>query len=124
MVRFILENLDQPLKNAEIAAVTCLHENYAIALFSRIMRIPPRQFMVRMRLMRARALLVESSMAIPSVAEASGFSSMSQFYHRFREAYGVTPARDARPLRAPGTVSRVQHQSLSLSAMIARTASG
>ena len=91
MVRFILENLDKPLKNAEIAAVTSLHENYAIALFSRIMRIPPRQFMVRMRLMRARALLVESSMAIPSVAEASGFSSISQFYHRFREAYGVTP---------------------------------
>jgi AraC-like DNA-binding protein len=91
MVRFILENLDRPLKNAEIAAVTSLHENYAIALFSRIMRIPPRQFMVRMRLMRARALLVESSMAIPSVAEASGFSSTSQFYHRFREAYGVTP---------------------------------
>jgi AraC family transcriptional regulator, melibiose operon regulatory protein len=91
MVRFILENLDKPLKNAEIAAVTGLHENYAIALFSRIMRIPPRQFMVRMRLMRARALLVESSMAIPSVAEASGFSSISQFYHRFREAYGVSP---------------------------------
>ena len=95
MVRFILENLDKPLKNAEITAVTGLHENYAIALFSRIMRIPPRQFLVRMRLMRARALLVESSMAIPSVAEASGFSSISQFYHRFREAYGVSPARCA-----------------------------
>ena len=92
MVRFILENLDKPLKNADIAAITSLHENYAIALFSRIMRIPPRRFLVRMRLMRARALLVESSMAIPSVAETSGFNSISQFYHRFREAYGVTPA--------------------------------
>ena len=91
MVRFILENLDKPLKNAEITAVTCLHENYAIALFSRTMRIPPRQFMVRMRLMRARALLVESTMAIPLVAEASGFSSVSQFYHRFRGAYGISP---------------------------------
>jgi AraC-like DNA-binding protein len=91
MVRFILENLDKPLRNADITAVTGLHENYAIALFSRVMRIPPRQFMVRMRLMRARALLVESSMAIPSVVEASGFSSTSQFYHRFREAYGVSP---------------------------------
>ena len=91
MVRFILENLDKPLRNAEITAVTGLHENYAIALFSRIMRVPPRQFLARMRLLRARALLVESSMPIPSVADASGFSSVSQFYHRFREAYGVSP---------------------------------
>lgn len=91
MVRFILENLDCPLRNADIAGVTGLNENYAIGLFSRIMHTAPRQFLARMRLMRARALLVESSMAIPSVAEASGFSSISQFYHRFREAYGVSP---------------------------------
>jgi AraC-like DNA-binding protein len=25
------------------------------------------------------------------VVEASGFTSTSQFYHRFREAYGVSP---------------------------------
>lgn len=91
MVRFILENLDKPLRNADVAAVTGLAENYAIALFSRIMQVPPRRFMVRMRLMRARALLVESAISIPEVAEASGFSSISQFYHRFREAYGVSP---------------------------------
>jgi AraC family transcriptional regulator, melibiose operon regulatory protein len=91
MVRFILENLDRPLRNADIAAVTGLHENYAIGLFSRIMHIAPRQFLARMRLMRARALLVESTLAIPAVVEASGFSSVSQFYHQFREAYGVTP---------------------------------
>ena len=45
--------------------------------------------------MRARALLVESTMAIPAVIEASGFTSTSQFYYRFREAYGVSP-RDMR----------------------------
>jgi AraC-like DNA-binding protein len=91
MVRFIMENLDRPLRNADIAAVTALHENYAIGLFSRIMHIAPRAFLARMRLMRARALLVESSLAIPAVVEASGFSSISQFYHRFREAYGISP---------------------------------
>lgn len=91
MIRFILENLDQPLRNADITAVTGLHQNYAITLFSRVMHIAPRQFLARMRLMRARALLVESTMAIPSVVEASGFTSTSQFYHRFREAYGVSP---------------------------------
>jgi AraC family transcriptional regulator, melibiose operon regulatory protein len=91
MVRFILEHLDKPLRNRDITAATGLHENYAITLFTRVMHIPPRQFLARMRLMRARALLVESTMAIPAVVEASGFTSISQFYHRFREAYGVSP---------------------------------
>jgi AraC family transcriptional regulator, melibiose operon regulatory protein len=92
MVRHVLENLEKPLRNADITSVTGLHENYALSLFSRVMRVPLKQFLIRMRLMRARALLVESSMAIASVVEASGFSSVSQFYAQFKEGYGLTPA--------------------------------
>ena len=60
-------------------------------LFTQVMQIPLKQFLIRMRLMRARALLVESSMAITSVADASGFTSISQFYHQFKMAYGTSP---------------------------------
>ena len=91
MVRKVLENLDTPLKNADITAVTGLHENYALSLFTRVMQTPLKQFVLRMRLMRARALLVESALAIASVAEASGFTSISQFYHQFKAAYGASP---------------------------------
>jgi AraC family transcriptional regulator, melibiose operon regulatory protein len=91
MVRFVMENLDAPLTNADITAVTGLHQNYAMGLFSRVMRLPLKRFVIRMRLMRARALLVESSAAIPTVALSSGFSSISQFYHHFGQAYGMSP---------------------------------
>ena len=91
MVRFILENLDKPLRNSDITAMTGLHENYALGLFTKIMQIPLKQFVLRMRLMRARALLVESALAVTSVAEASGFTSVSQFYHQFKMAYGTSP---------------------------------
>jgi AraC family transcriptional regulator, melibiose operon regulatory protein len=92
MVRFVLENLEKPLLNAEVTAVTGLHENYAVSLFSRIMHVPLKQFINRMRLMRARALLVESSTAISAVAEQSGFRSLTQFYAQFRAGYGISPA--------------------------------
>ena len=92
MVRFVLENLEKPLRNADVTAVTGLHENYALSLFSRTMQVPLKQFINRMRLMRARALLVESSTAISSVAEQCGFSSMTQFYAQFRSGYGIAPA--------------------------------
>ena len=91
MVRFILENLDKPMRNADITAMTGLHENYALGLFTKVMQIPLKQFVLRMRLMRARALLVESALAVTSVAEAAGFTSISQFYHQFKTAYGTSP---------------------------------
>lgn len=92
MVRHVLENLEKPLRNSDITAVTGLHENYALSLFSQVMRAPLKQFVIRMRLMRARALLVESSLAIATVVEASGFSSISQFYAQFKAGYGLSPA--------------------------------
>jgi AraC family transcriptional regulator, melibiose operon regulatory protein len=92
MVRYVLENIEKPLLNAEVTAVTGLHENYAVSLFSRTMQVPLKQFINRMRLMRARALLVESSMAISAVAEESGFRSITQFYAQFRKSYGIAPA--------------------------------
>lgn len=92
MVRYVLENLDKPLLNAQVTAVTGLHENYALSLFSKTMQVPLKQFINRMRLMRARALLVESSTAISAVAEQSGFSSITQFYAQFRAGYGISPA--------------------------------
>ena len=91
MVRQALENLATPMSNADVTTVTGLHENYALSLFTKVMHVPLKQFIIRMRLMRARALLVESSMAISAVAEASGFASVSQFYHQFKIAYALSP---------------------------------
>lgn len=91
MMRFILENLSTPMTNADVAAVTGLHQNYALNLFSEMMHIPMKRFIIRMRLLKARAMLMESNMAISSVAEDAGFTSISQFYHHFVLAYNLTP---------------------------------
>lgn len=91
MVRHILENLSEPLKVDDVAKVAGLHPNYALSLFTSVMRVPIQKFIVRMRLVRARELLFESNLSIANVAFHSGFNSLSQFYAQFRRAYGVTP---------------------------------
>ena len=91
MVRHVLENLEQPMKNEDVTEVTGLHPNYALNIFSKAMNIPLKQFILRMRLMRARGLLLESDMAISRVATESGFGSTSQFYAHFAAAYGMAP---------------------------------
>ena len=91
MVRYILENLAEPLSVEDVAQVVGLHPNYALSLFTSVMRVPIRKFIIRMRLVRARSLLFESNLSIANVAFQSGFNSLSQFYTHFNRAYGVTP---------------------------------
>ena len=91
MVRFILENLGRPMSNADVAAVTGLHPNYAMNLFSQTMRLPMKRFIIRMRMLRARAQLLESALPVAAVAEASGIASLTQFYEQFKSAYGMSP---------------------------------
>lgn len=91
MLRFILENLSQPLRAQDVAKIVGLHPNYALGIFSETMRVPMHKFVVRMRLIRARHLLFEGNLSIENVAYRSGFPSLSQFYEQFRTAYGLTP---------------------------------
>lgn len=91
MIRHILENLASPLRAEEVAGVVGLHPNYALNLFTDVMGVPLHKFVVRMRLIRARALLFDGELSIENVAYESGFSALSQFYVQFRNAYGLTP---------------------------------
>jgi AraC family transcriptional regulator, melibiose operon regulatory protein len=91
MVRHVLENLHEPLKNQDVTKITGLHPNYALSLFSRAMLLPLKQFIIRMRLLQARGMLLESDTAIATIAVESGFGSASQFYAHFSAAYGMTP---------------------------------
>jgi AraC family transcriptional regulator, melibiose operon regulatory protein len=91
MIRHIIENLQEPLRNEDVTKVTGLHTNYALNLFTRTMNISLKQFIIRMRLLRTRGLLLEQDTAISTIAIESGFGSVSQFYAHFAAAYGTSP---------------------------------
>jgi AraC-like DNA-binding protein len=104
MLRYIIENLAAPLSAADVAKVVGLHPNYALNVFTSVMQIPLHKFVLRMRLIKARALLFEGNLPVENVAYEAGFSSASGFYAHFRSAYGVTPNR----LRSMAASERVQ----------------
>lgn len=104
MVRHIMENLSSPLRAADIAQVVGLHPNYALNLFTRVMGIAMQQFVIRMRLIRARSLLFAGNISIANVAFESGFTSQSQFYEHFRAAYGMPPSAMRKSLVASASL--------------------
>lgn len=95
MLRTVIDRLDQPLTVAEIAAPTGLNPNYASNLFASAMRVPLKSFVVRLRLSRAEALLMETDASVQAIAFASGFGSVAQFYAAFRARHGM-PAGEFR----------------------------
>ena len=91
MIKHILEHLSDPLRAADVATIVGLHPHYALRLFRSVMNVPLHEFVVRMRLIRARSLLFETNLSIENIAFQSGFAGKSQFYEQFRTAYGVSP---------------------------------
>ena len=53
----------------------------------------------RVRLERAKRLLIETDLPVPAVAQAAGYSTACYFIQVFRRAHGTTPAKYRRQLR-------------------------
>jgi len=62
-------------------------------VFKQITGIPPVQFMLRIRIDRAKELLDFTDMPIAEIAEASGFQDQNYFARTFRKSIGMSPTQ-------------------------------
>lgn len=87
---------------AELAA----DGGYSVAHFTRLFReqigLPPRDFLVRQRIDRARLLLRDTPLSISQIADSLGYASVYFFSRQFRQIAGISP----RTYRARATASR------------------
>ena len=79
------------IKNATLAACCNMSEVYFRRLFAATYQTTPRQYLIDIRLNKAKALLTEGTEKIGAVAEACGFSSPYHFCRIFKEKTGLTP---------------------------------
>ena len=88
----ILErNIEQPITAAQVAAEVGISVRQMERIFKRELGISPKRLLQKMRLARARALLLETNMKVTEVQVACGFQSHSQFSRRFKNHYGTSP---------------------------------
>jgi len=91
ILRFIADNYDQKITIKEIAAQTGLHPNYAMKLFSRVLKISIKQYVNKLRLQHAQALLIDTNEPVLNIALKAGFGSISRFYDIFNREFNKTP---------------------------------
>lgn len=107
LVEKMENNLSDPIQIDKLATTSKLSRRQIERLFRAEMGCSPARYYVKLRLERARLLLLQTSIPIVEVAIASGFLSASHFSRCYRETFHCSP-QETRSMRidtAPATWS-------------------
>ena len=91
-IRYIESNYQNPkLSNAELAEKCNISEVYFRKIFTENYKTTPKQFIMDIRINKAKLLLSDGLIKVGAVAEQCGFSNQYHFCRLFKEKTGITP---------------------------------
>lgn len=99
-LKYIEHHISDPeLTNSLIAQNSHISEVYFRKLFSEKYNISPKQYILDIRIQKAKQLLTDPSYSVSSISELCGFSSVYTFSRCFKEKTGISPTEYARQNR-------------------------
>jgi len=93
VIDFMEDNLHRRLKVGELAQVAHLAPARLRQLFQAETGKPPVQYLMDLRMRRAKELLESSLDSVKEIAAQVGINDVSHFVRKFGKARGLTPAR-------------------------------
>ena len=98
---FVQEHVSEPIRLRQVAAAVHTSPRRLWQDFEEATGMTFNAYTLRVRVERAKALLMDLSLNVSQVASASGFRSIAQFRTWFRKSVGKTP-REFRDMRGAG----------------------
>ena len=96
VAKYIEEHIQDPtLSNVELAKQLGISEVYLRKQFQTHYRVTPKQYILDVRIRKAKQLLSDTPFTITAIAEECGFSSVYHFCRSFRCRTGKTPTQYA-----------------------------
>lgn len=90
-VRFMLENIQEPLTLTQLASVAHWTPTHYSLMFKRQLNLSPIEYFLRLKIQRACELLRVSDAKIAEVASQLGYQDPFYFSRLFRRRVGTTP---------------------------------
>lgn len=90
---YVETNFRNSLTNISVATHFGYHPYYLSSLFVRQHGITLHQYIITVRLRKARQMLLDTGIPLRELAEQCGFSNQSYFSESFKAAYGITPTQ-------------------------------
>jgi AraC-like DNA-binding protein len=100
MLAFIQKNLARPITLQDCAGELRLNRVYLCTLFARVVGIPFKAYLIRLRIEKAKELLSDPVQRASEVAFAVGYTDEDYFRRAFKAATGLSPAAWRGALRA------------------------
>ncbi len=91
-IKYMETNLSKNIGLDEISEYVNLHPVYFNRTFSKAIGTPPINYLKKLRLNKAKDLLITTNYKIVNIAKKCGFSSSSYFIVQFRSEFGCTPS--------------------------------
>ena len=91
-LKFIEKNADAVFPVDDIARRAEISKPHLFALFKQYLDCSPYQYMLKMRIDRAKQLLTNSNAPIKEIAALCGFTTLEVFYRQFHKSTGLSPA--------------------------------
>lgn len=90
VLKYMGEHLDNPLSVQQLAAQVHFHPNYFIKVFRSLLGVSPMQYLNRLRLERAKQVLISDRRSVADVARMVGMDA-HYLARRFRQYTGYSP---------------------------------
>ena len=101
VIKFMKANLHRRVSLDEFAAVAKLSKSHFIHLFKTETGLPPGEYLIGLRIEKARELLAVGSFSVKEVMALVGYGAKTNFAHLFRRYYGFPPSEYRRRALAP-----------------------
>lgn len=93
VIAYLREHLNEPFDRSALAAKLALSPGYFSILFKRYSGSSPIEYVTKLRIDRAKHLLINSSMPISRIAEEVGYADPLYFTRMFTRKTGVSPKK-------------------------------
>lgn len=91
-IKYIEDNLKDPINLSDIAYAVNLSPNYLHTRFRKEVGITPREYLIDCRLKKACELLSTTSNSISEISEKCGFCNQQYMSLLFKQKYEITPS--------------------------------
>jgi AraC-like DNA-binding protein len=87
----IEKNYDKPIRLASLANTIHVSPRSLLRIFKNILGTSPIDYLIRLRIEKARELLYDSGLSITQIAYLVGFNDSNYFARQFKKITGITP---------------------------------
>ena len=90
-IKYIEKNINQKIKLDELAEIAELSPNYYHKIFTEIMDITPNDYIIEVKLCKAKELLIKTNKKIYEIGDECGYDNVAYFNSIFKKHNDITP---------------------------------